>query len=325
MGMISDWDLRHPPPAPERGMAVNVGFADATQEATATVVEKKNGVWGYREGGREAEIGIHVWLLKHREIDLGGLEESEVLLWTGMEVKLESTACTRHWKHKDLVAALVGPTAYRRSLNWWSAAKFRPARNQGPAQRLERVRKKLKETRSEQTPEFGPVRTLRGESALPRALAELKFDPFETDKNWLTARMPDPMRFQWNDVRAIGGEYSIAHNPAHRDGVKPKPGKAGPKWSFGLCADLETARSEIRHAVLADQRFSKFSHLLPSGYHGSVEEHFVEILDAAVWQAIAGSVGDTDLVTRAVRLYHDACEAGTKRLKKEPRSSRGKP
>jgi hypothetical protein len=171
------------------------------------------------------------------------------------------------------------------------------------------------------------VRPLRGESALPQALQELKFDPFETDDKWLTARMPDPMRFHWKDVRALAGDYSVARNPAHRSGPKPRhPDKKDqridlPLWSFGVCADFDEAFNSIREAAMADERLWQTRD--PGGPEGVIQQKEFDILDAAVWQAMAGRVGNGQVVDRVVELFHLA--SGTRFVRRPPRGSRAKP
>lgn len=293
MGTLYDWQLRTWEERAD-GMPVPVGTLAAQCKTTATKIQLGDNGWEYGY-----ELPIYVWLLKHREVVLG----DEVLLWTGTEIKLESTAATRcNWQHRDVVAALTNPD----SQNWWWRAKFRPVRNRTEEERLRLLGKALREAAEEPVPEEGLIRHVRGESPLPRALEELKFDPFETDDKWLTARMPDPMRFDWRSLKALDRGYSLAeapaHNPAHRSG--PKPGAALPMWSFGVCAEFQQAFEDIKDSAWVHPRFGEVWDDV-GGSRWTVQQAQNEILEAAVWQAMAGKVGDVPLVERVVRLANE--------------------
>ncbi len=321
MGTIYDWQLRTPKDQPA-GMPAPVGTVRPLPSTTATIIEKKDGNWSYCE--EEDELPIEVWLLKHREVVLGGPDAEEVLLWTGMEVKLARTAATGKWMHKDLIVAL-NPS----SLNWWWNAKFRPVRKRSVQKKLGDLQKALQSARSRRADEKDPVRPVRGESVLPQALQALPFDPFETDDKWLTARMPDPMRFHWNDVRALAGNYSVARNPAHRSGAKPRhPDKKGqrvnpPFWSFGVCADFEEAFKDIRGAAMAMKDGRLFQTRDPGGPEWVIQQVEFDLLDMAVWQAMAGRVGRGQVVDRVIELFHLA--HGARIGPRPPTGRRAKP
>jgi hypothetical protein len=293
VGTVYDWQLRSRPERPS-GLPEKVGTGSASLSATATILEKKNGVWSYCPV--EEELKIDVWLLKHREVVLS---DEEVLLWTGMEISLNSTAATRKWMQKDMTVAL-----YPSDHNWWWTSKLKPSRKRSPKKKLDMLAAALKEVRAsrrENEPDDRLVRPVRNESALPEALQKLKFDPFETDKDVLIARMPDPLRFHWGDVRALGGDYSIAHNPAHRNAAKTEK----PLWAFGICAHPEEAFKALKFAAISDPRFGQTRN--PGGRDPLVERFEFEILDAAVYQAMAGRVkaGESP-VDRVIDIFRKA-------------------
>jgi hypothetical protein len=320
MGTILDTRLRQPRVVRVPGVPREVGAILAMQACSATIIEKRrDGVWCYG-----SELDIDVWPLKYHE---RALAPRETLLWTGMEIKLEANGDNRRWKHKHLVAALTRPV----SQNWFAYAAFRPPLHRGSARVLEGVREAFhREREQRKSPGAGApanaVASVMGESALPEALRALRYDPFETSREWLTARLPDPLRFRWADVEPVTENYSLARNPNYRDGPKPPRKKDAqkedghrtgrPLWSFGVCAELTAARDEIRQEALANPRLWEMPGR-PGGPHSRALEVVDTLLDASIWQALAGRPGGdraVPVVNRVIRYVHDHMENASKRF-----------
>lgn len=346
MGTILDGRIRHPIPVEKEAGPREVGAIHARQKCSATIIGKPKGSdrWCYC-----GELEIYVWPLKYHERALGGRASTgpgDILLWAGMEVKLEVNADNQRWRGKHLIAALTNPV----SQNWVGCAAFRSPLHRGREQILgglrealhrEVLRREMERRTAEISAPQNEVAQVWGESALPEALRTLPYDPFETDKDWLTARLPDPLRFRWPQVEAVGDDYSLARNPLYRDGPKPpkstdrrnrdrdgdRQNRSIPRWSFGICADLETARKEIREEALRNDRLLELPGRPGGPSHSAVLEATEGLIETAIWQALAGRTGgerSVPVVHRVVRYVHDHMEAASKRFEGKPRGVRAK-
>jgi hypothetical protein len=286
MGTILDSKLRRAKVTYRPGELRPVGATSARCECSATVIRKRENGWWYDE----EELPIEVWPIQYQEVELA---DGNTLLWSGMAAKLRADKHGREWKGKHLITALVEPE----SQNWYACAPFRPPKHRSKAVIDAALNKAAKKGGS-----------------LPATIHSLRFDPFETDGKWLTARFVDPMRFRWPEVETIDDGYAVAHARISLKTMKPL-------WSFGVCVDLDAARRDLRIEAFLTNRLDELPGR-PGGAHGEAQKALDEILDTAIWQALAGRTEGSKasrVVDRVIHYVHNKLENLSKHFDGKPR------
>jgi hypothetical protein len=270
MGLLKEKDLFKLLAPPEVGSRQKIGAAKAAMSPTATAIRKKNdGFWYYTD----EETELTVWPNRFLEFPWS---EGKRLFWVGLEVKTRNMA----WKGKDLVFALE---PY--SLNWYGSGRLRAA-----AKDQKSVAKALAK------------RTGGDDTKLHESLGELPYDPFETDRKWLTARLDAPTRMHWDDLTPVDRQFAVGRSLNYTAGKEPQ-------WFFAVCEDLWAAEEGVKREVQLHRYFEEWTR---DGPQDSIDS----LLGRAVRQALAGrSGGDKDarVVLRAGKILQRAMEAAGKR------------
>ena len=265
------------------GSAVKVGkIAAMPPEVTATAIRKspKDNCWYYEV----EEVKLQVWPNRFLEIPY---ETNLHLIWMGLEVKTTDF----DWNGKQVAFALE---PY--SLNWYGNAPLRPAaKSKADAARM--IRK---------------AREKAGGDWL-KALDAIAHDPFETNRKWLTARLKNPMRLHWDDVKPLGGQFAYGRSVNYTYGAKGQETK--PHWVFSICEDFGQAVEDVKREIQSDYKLAARMVMEPA-------DIFDATLTASVKQALAGRAGGTrpNRVAYAALLIHTKhMEAAAKRAGAAPR------
>jgi hypothetical protein len=213
VGSLSDRELRHPRrPGVRPGPVSAQQFGDGRGSATL-LVPKPRGRWGYG-----AEIPIRVQLNSLKSVWNPATKEQ--LFWSGIEVRID---CREGYRDKacEGVCPELGRKPYHITAALWPNPFVWPVA-------------------APLAPGYGgalPDEAMRLLVSGDAGLADLGFDPFETDANVYTARLGDPLR-------PHGDGWWVARNPwrdISRRGSKTgrKAETAGPtrEWFFGLCPE----------------------------------------------------------------------------------------
>jgi len=279
MGSVREKDLWRLLEPKKVGSLEPVGAASAMGRPTATAIRKKDdGFWYYKT----EEVPLEFWPNRFLEVPFDGGQ----VIWMGLEVKTKDF----EWKRKHLSFALK---PY--SLNWYGSSAFRPA-----AKRKADVQRALKK-KYEKT---GDLRA---------ALQDLSYDPFETNRDYLTARLSAPTRLHWDGVKPLGEQFSFGRSVNYSFGSKGK--ENAPQWMFGVCDEYELARADLKTEILADIKLSRKLPMEPAAI-------FDASLEAAIRQALAGREGgsaDNRIVYDVFRIFKGHMEAAAKRSGAAPR------
>ncbi|MEZ5399796.1 MAG: hypothetical protein R2729_09000 [Bryobacteraceae bacterium] len=275
MGKIREGDLwaRLEPKAV--GTRVKVGASKASASVTATAIRRgDDGFWYYTD-----EVAIEIWPNRFLEAPF----DEGRLVWMGLEVKTKD----RDWRRKHLAFALE---PY--SLNWYGNAPFRPAAKT-KAQAMGQVLRERKKNGGD----------------LLAALETTGYDPFETNRDWLTARLENPMRIHWDGLEPVGDQFAYGRSVNYSYGTK---GSEKPQWLFGVCEDFEQAVEGVQREMTSD---SKIYSMLSDG----PSELLMPLLLASVKQALAGRAGGDKpnrVAFPAARIFQRHMEAAEARSDK---------
>lgn len=288
MGKVREADLWRLFETQEVGSLENTGSAQARWRPTATAIRKaENGYWVYTP--QEVELGC--WPLRFLELPLG----EGRLMWMGMEVQTTD----KEWSRKQLTFALK---PY--SLNWYGSAALRPAAKQ-----------KADVTRAIQ-------KLLDLGHSMVEAMDLIAYDPFETNRAWITARIRSPRRAHWEEASQEGGAEGFAYRKNQNYSFGAKGSAHSPQWMFGVCEDFEQARADLRVELLGSPKYARKMLTNPEAL---VEEK----LACSIRQALGGVEGtqrDRRAADKAFDIYQahmEASAAGVDPLDLAKRSRHG--
>lgn len=279
MGKLSNQNFWRLPNQIPGGTLQPIGALEAHRGATATDIRKDaDGFWYYSTD----EIPVKLWPNRFLEVDV----PDGHLIWMGLEVKTDDIALRgRHF------AFSLEPY----SLNWFGHAPFRrAAKTKADMQRaLRKAQQKLGD--------------------LPSALQAITWDPFETNRKFLTARLTSPIRINWADAKALDEQYTFGRTINYAFGVNSAHHK--PNWIFGICDDFNQAAADLKRECLTDLKLYRQLVMEPL-------DLFESALHGAIQQALAGRKGGDKkkrVAYKVIDILRNHMEAASKRSGSIPR------